>query len=103
MINVQKFIDDVTAAFRSGKTQSDIQANAQKALDVLRAGVDAALENANRDDRDEIRRLLGDAQSGLKGIDFDYIHVAPSKANAVRRALCSQIEDFLRSISPSEP
>ena len=99
MINVPKFLDDVKAAFRSGEIQSDIQANAQKALDVLRADVDAALESANHDDKVKIRTYLGEAQAGLYKIDLDHIHVAPIEANAVRSDLSSQIKAMLLSLS----
>ena len=95
MIDTQKFIKRVTAAFQSARTQSDLQASTKRDLESLKADVTHALVTANCDDKVSIRQLLLEAQAGLRGIDLDGIHVSRDEASAARVDLNSQIQTIL--------
>jgi uncharacterized membrane protein len=98
MINIQEFVEKVTAAIQYGKTLSEIQANTQMALEALRSCVKHALSNPSNDDKVKIRQHLHDAQAGLQGIDLDDIRVAPIDASEVRDDLMAQIKAMLLSL-----
>jgi hypothetical protein len=103
MIDIQKFIDDVTTALQSGKTQTDIEANAQRSFEVLKSAVRNALVSpTSSEDVDQIRQHLTGAQAGLNAIDFDGIHVAPAEASAVRANLHAQINVILFGLPPPQ-
>jgi hypothetical protein len=101
MIDVSKFIDEVTGAVRTGETEAVILAEGTRAIDNLSADLDDALVNPTHDDVQQIRQLLEDVKARLKAIDFDGfadLKITLTEANAVRANLVSQIDDILLEI-----